>query len=137
MIETTMRAKLVKLLAPLGAYAVENGGCHPGTPDIATVRGPIECKATNEWPVKPETGVKLDHDLTHAQRIFIMKWVACGGYCWVMLNIGRQWLLFSGMVAVSILGGVEPGTRQELLDNAIEVWNRTPKSQEICMALIL
>ena len=135
MIEKTMRGTLVKLLKSIGAYAVENGGCHPGTPDIATVLGPIECKATNEWPARAETPVKLDHDLTNAQRIFIMKWVACKGRAWVMLNVNRQWLLFQGMAAVGMLGGNEPGTRQELLDTAVQVWNRTPTTQELLRVL--
>ena len=54
MIESDMRGQLVKILRPLGAFAVENGGCHPGTPDIAYRSGWIECKATEQWPARPE-----------------------------------------------------------------------------------
>ena len=135
MIERDMRKQLVKLLRPIGAYAVENGGCHPGTPDIATVLGPIECKATNQWPARVNTPVTLDHDLTQQQRIFLMKWHRAGGRAWVMLNIDGDWLLFEGMAAVAILGGKEGGTKAELFEAAIATWNRTPKTEELLAAL--
>lgn len=135
MIESDMRGQLVKLLAPIGAYAVENGGCHPGTPDIATVLGPIECKATNQWPVRPETPVKLDHDLTKGQRIFLMRWHRVGGAAWVMLNIAGAWLLFEGIVAVACLGGKEPGTAAELFESVVTIWYRKPKTEELLTAL--
>lgn len=131
MIEKDMRGQLVKLLQPIGAYAVENGGCHPGTPDIATVLGPIECKATNQWPARPDTPVKLDHDLTQGQRIFLMKWHRVNGCAWVMLNIAGDWLLFEGTVAVSILGGRKAGTKLELFENALGTWSRKPKTEEL------
>lgn len=134
-LEKTMRAKLVKLLKPIGAYPVENGGCHPGTPDIATKLGPIECKSTNEWPARAETGVRLDHDLTQAQRIFIMDWAKVRADSWVMLKIDRDWLLFHGMAAVMVLGGREPGTKQELFDAAIAVWKGTPTTEGLLAAL--
>jgi len=132
MIERDMRKQLVRLLAPLGAYAVENGGCHPGTPDIATTVGPIECKATNQWPARPDTPVVLDHDLTQNQRIFLIKWDRVNGKAWVMLNIAGEWLLFDGLVAAKHLGKV---TRRELYDLALECWQRTPKTEELVALL--
>lgn len=126
-----MRGQLVALLKPLGAFAVENGGAHPGTPDIATTVGWIECKATNQWPARPETGVKLDHDLTKQQRIWLMRWHRVNGRAWVMLNVDGDWLLFEGLAAVCILGGDEPGTRAELFKNALATWNRTPQTNEL------
>lgn len=131
MLERDMRKQLVKLLRPLGAFAVENGGCHPGTPDIAYVGGWIECKATNQWPARPETPVQLDHDLTRQQRIWLIKWARVNGRAFVMLNIDGEWLLFAGIVAASALGGKEGGTRQELYDYALATWNRTPKTEEL------
>jgi hypothetical protein len=132
MLERDMRSQLVKLLRPLGAFAVENGGCHPGTPDIAYRDGWIECKATEQWPAKPETRVQLDHDLTKQQRIWLMKWNRVNGCAFVMLNIAGEWLLFTGIVAAVVLGGKEGGTREELYDHCIRHWTRTPTSQEIC-----
>lgn len=131
MIERDMRKQLVKLLRPLGAFAVENGGCHPGTPDIAYVGGWIECKATEQWPARPETPVRLDHDLTKQQRIWQIKWACVNGRAFVMLNIAGEWLLFKGIVAASGLGGKEGCTRQELYESALKVWRRTPKTEEL------
>ncbi len=136
MLERDMRGQLVKILRPLGAFAVENGGCHPGTPDIAYVGGWIECKATEQWPANPETRVRLDHDLTKGQRIWLMKWQRVNGLAFVMLNIASEWLLFDGLVAASILGGKEGGTRQELYDHALYVWKYcTPKFHKLCRFL--
>lgn len=126
MLEREMRKHLVKILRPLSAFAVENGGCHPGTPDIAYVGGWIECKATNHWPVREENPVSLDHDLTKGQRIWQLTWQRAGGRAFVMLNIAREWLLFEGIVAASILGGKEGGTRRELYDASLEIWFSTP-----------
>lgn len=130
-----MRKQLVKLLRPLGAFAVENGGAHPGTPDIAYRSGWIECKATEQWPAGADTPVRLDHDLTKQQRIWQIKWACVNGRAFVMLNIAREWLLFNGIVAATILGGKDGGTRQELYDNALKVWNRTPKTEELLLLL--
>lgn len=135
MIERDMRGQLVRLLRPLGAFAVENGGAHPGTPDIAYVGGWIECKATEQWPARPETPVQLDHDLTRQQRIWLIKWQRVNGRAFVMLNIAGEWLLFAGIVAASLLGGKEGGTRQELFEAALATWNRTPKTEELMLLL--
>ncbi len=131
MLERDMRSQLVKLLRPLGAFAVENGGAHPGTPDIAYVGGWIECKATEQWPVRADTPVRLDHDLTKQQRIWLLRWHRVNGRAFVMLNIDGKWLLFSGFVAVCILGGKEAGTQQELYKHALAIWDRTPKTEEL------
>ncbi len=134
-IEKKIRGDLVKLLRPIGAYAVENGGCHPGTPDIATTMGPIEVKATEQWPARTTTVVQLDHPVTQGQRIFLMKWDRVNGCAWVMLNIAGEWLLFEGIVAAAILGGKEGGTRAELYESAAAIWECTPKTDEIISAL--
>ena len=131
MLERDMRKQLVKLLRPLDAFAVENGGCHPGTPDINYRDGWIECKATEQWPARPDTPVRLDHDLTKQQRIWLIRRARVNGRAFVMLNIDGEWLLFNGIVAATILGGKEGGIRQELYDNALKVWDRTPKTEEL------
>lgn len=128
MIERDMRGQLVKLLAPLGAFAVENGGAHPGTPDIAFVPGWIECKATNNWPAREDTPVKLDHPVTPQQRIFMVKWSRVNGRAWIMLNISGEWLLFDGIIGAKHLG---TATRKELYDLALRTWTRTPTTKEL------
>lgn len=133
MIERDMRAKLVKLLkADLNAFAVENGGCHPGTPDINCSLGWIECKATNNWPARSCTPVRLDHELTPQQRIWMHKRARVNGRAWVMLNISGEWLLFEGIVAAEHLG---KSTRQELYEIAMKTWKRTPTTQELIECL--
>lgn len=131
MIERDMRKQLVRLLRPLGAFAVENGGAHPGTPDIAYVGGWIECKATEQWPARPDSPVRLDHDLSKQQRIWLTKWHRVNGRAFVMLNIAGEWLLFDGIVAAAGLGGKEGCTRQELYEAALATWIRTPETDEL------
>jgi len=128
MLERDMRRQVVKLLAPLGAFAVENGGAHPGTPDVACTAGWVECKATNQWPAREATPVKLDHDLTQQQRIWLIRWDRVNGRAWVMLNIAGDWLLFDGMTAAKHLGNA---TKAELFELALATWDRTPKSEEL------
>lgn len=127
-----MRQQLVALLKPLGAFAVENGGAHPGTPDIALVPGWIECKATNQWPARADTVVRLDHDLTQQQRIWLVRWARVNGRAWVMLNIAGEWMLFDGPTAAQHVGKV---TRDELYRLSLEHWTRKPTFDELARHL--
>lgn len=128
MLERDMRKQLVKLLRPLGAFAVENGCTHPGTPDVAMATGWIECKATNQWPARETTPVRLDHDLTRQQRIWLLKWERVNGRAWVMLNVAGEWLLLEGPSAAEHLGKV---TREALCSLAVRHWDRLPKTKEL------
>jgi len=127
-----MRQKLVALLKPLHAIAVENGGCHPGTPDINCTLGWIECKATNQWPARSCTPVRLDHPITPGQRIFMHKRARVNGKVWVMLNIDGAWLLFRGIVAAEHVG---KATRDQLYEIAERTWDRTPTTEELIECL--
>ncbi len=132
MLESDMRQILVALLKPLHAIAVENGYCHPGSPDINYAEGWIECKATNNWPARPGTAVVLDHPVTPEQKIFMMKRERVNGACFVMLNISGEWLLFEGKIAAEYLGRA---TRVELYDLAVRCWKRTPRTPELVECL--
>lgn len=132
MLEVEMRRQLVKLLKPLHAFAIENGGCHPGTPDIGLARGFIECKSTERWPVRPDTPVVLDHPMTPAQRIFARKHAAAGGRCWVMLAIDGDWLLFAGTVAADVLG---TATQAQLRAAAAAAWRGAPTTDDLLRVL--
>jgi len=127
-----MRQKLVALLKPLHAFAVENGGCHPGTPDINCSLGWIECKATNNWPARSCTPVRLDHEITPQQRIWMHKRARVNGKAWVMLNIRGEWMLFCGIIAAENVG---KATREELYELAIRTWKRTPTTDELIECL--
>lgn len=127
-----MRRAVIKLLRPLHAISVENGMCHPGTPDVNCTLGWIELKATNNWPAREETPVRLDHDLTPQQRIWLMKRRRAGGACWVLLTVANDWLLLDGAVAAEHLGKV---ARWELEELAIATWPKTPTTEELIECL--
>lgn len=127
-----MRQVVVKLLKPLHAISVENGLTHPGTPDINCTLGWIECKATEHWPVNPETIVRLDHDLTPQQRVFAVRRRRAGGACWVLLTISGEWLLFDGAVAAEHLGRA---TRDQLYRFATSTWQKTPTREDLIRCL--
>lgn len=128
MIESAMRKKLVELLKPLHAVSVENGQCHPGTPDVWYAEGGIECKATEYWPARPNTPVVLDHPVTPQQKIFAIKRHKAGGKVFFMLTIAGEWLLFDGPTGAARLG---TATRQELYDLSLMHWRRTPTTEEL------
>jgi len=109
-----MRQRLIRSLRSLHAVSVENK-VGPGTPDINYVEGWIECKWLRSWPKRPETPVRLDHELTAEQRVWLRKREAHGGVAWVILQCGREWLIFKGSIAADVLG---TSTRQELCDHA-------------------
>lgn len=132
MLESSMRRVLIKVLYPLGAFAVENGIALPGTPDIAYVGGWIECKATERWPKNAKTKVRLDHELTPEQKTWQFRWERSGGKAYVMLTVGREWLLFEGKYAALHLGYQ---TRKTLLENAIGHWTKIPSFDELAKLL--
>lgn len=132
MLESQLRKNVVKLLKPLHAFAVENGMCCPGTPDVNCSIGWIELKATKNWPVRPSTIVSLDHPLSPQQRIWLLHRHRSGGKAWVLLWIGGDWVLFSGETAAAHLGRT---TKQEMLEDAIAVWHQTPTQKDLIECL--
>jgi hypothetical protein len=128
-----MRKAVVQMLRPLHAISVENGMCHPGTPDINCILGWIECKATNNWPAKPDTVVRLDHEFTPQQRIFATKRRKAGGGCWLLLTVDRDWMLFHGDEAAEWIG---TKTREQLIKLALRVWTQKPTGEELICSLI-
>lgn len=132
MIERNMRRTVVKLLKPLHAISVENGLTHPGTPDVNCTLGWLELKAQNQWPARETTAVRLDHDLTPQQRLWLTKRKRAGGACWVLLTVDRTWLLLDGAVAAEHLGHVN---RVDLESLAIRTWKGTPKGAELIECL--
>ena len=131
--ESHMRQLIVKLLKPLHAISVENGGCHPGTPDVSYAGGWIELKATERWPARPETVVKLRHPMTQQQKIFHVKRCEAGGSSWVLVTIAGEWLLFRGEVAARVLG---LGTRKDFFRDAVDFWDGMPTYTQLQCHLI-
>jgi hypothetical protein len=117
--ETDLRRTVVTALRPLDAIAVENL-VYKGTPDVNYVEGWIELKWLRAWPKRPTTKVRLDHPLTQEQRVWLTKRWRAGGNCYVLLQVGREYLLFTGQDAACSLGD---STREELETYAIMVWH--------------
>ena len=108
--ELRLRRELVKILKPLNAQPVENI-VKVGCPDIEYHGGWIEVKRTREWPVRAETIIRLDHDLTPEQRTWINRRTRVGGTVWVLIQIDRTYLLLEGADAAFYVGKV---TRKDL-----------------------
>jgi hypothetical protein len=127
MSEQAMRQRVVRALKVLDAFSVENPA-YPGTPDLNYVEGWIECKWLRHWPKRANTVVKLQHELMKHQQVWLERRRRAGGQAWVMLQCGREWLLFDGATAGRIIG---QGTRQQLLDSASRVWTNGLVDEEL------
>jgi len=97
-----MRSKVVKILEREDAKAVENP-VHPGTPDVNYIEGWIELKQVPEWPANEETPLRIAH-FTPQQRVWLMRRCSMGGRAHLLLQVGREWLLFTGTVAAKEIG---------------------------------
>ena len=130
-----MRQVLVKLLRRRHAISVENGMTHPGTPDLACTLGWAELKATEHWPVRPDTVVRMDHEFTPQQRIWHLRHRKAGGASLVIITVANDWLVFDGAVAAEHLEKVNQKRLREL---AMFVCPRTPTTEEIerCFRLL-
>jgi hypothetical protein len=112
--ETRLSNRLLKTLKKFHAIPVENPKC-PGTPDISYIGGWVETKALDEWPKKEKTPLRVD-TFTDKQRIWLKKEAACGGNAFVMLQIGKEYLILDGLYAANYLGY---STKAELIENAL------------------
>ena len=150
-----MRQKLVKILKPLDAVSVENS-VGPGTPDInfggnweyespVTLRvgdgtmsgkrwmhisGWIECKWDKAWPVRGGP-LRVPH-YTPQQKVWARRRCHRGGNCWLMLQVGVDWILLDGAIAALHLGN---STREELIDLSLQTWTNPPPSEELIKCL--
>jgi len=102
--EKQMRSNVVEILraAKLDARPVENP-VDPGFPDVEYVGGVLELKAADSWPKREATELKLDH-YTQEQRIWHERRWFCGGRIHVLLQVNREYLLFTGREAAQHLG---------------------------------
>lgn len=109
----TMRPKVLKTLKSLHAIPVENPA-KPGTPDVNCIGDNwIELKWLRYWPVRPETPVTIEH-FTIKQRRFLRDRWAKGGKSWMLLQVRRDWLLFTGPVAYEYFGHVSKSKLSQL-----------------------
>ena len=105
--------------AGLDPVRVENL-CGVGTPDVNYTNGWIELKQQDSWPKRATTVVRLDHDLMLGQRIWITRREEKGGRAYVLLQVSREYLMFTGIVASTIIG---EATQAELRAAALFVCN--------------
>lgn len=126
MSESDMRGRVVKILKPLDAVAVENPA-NPGTPDVNYIEGWIELKWLRSWPARQDTIVRIDH-YTNQQKIFAVRRRRKGGNCWLLLQVRDQWLLFDGAVAAM---RINKATCKELYEAAHKTWPQGLNEQEL------
>lgn len=125
MSEKTQRRRVVKALRPLDAISVENP-VYPGTPDVNYIEGWIELKWLRAWP-KRDGEVRVDH-FTPGQREWIRRRWKRGGAVWVLLQVGREWILLDGDTAARHLGYVDRDTLHRL---ATASWKNGLKDGEL------
>ncbi len=133
MSESALAKKVMRLLKPLDAKRVENR-VGMGTPDVNYIHGWIELKQQDKWPKRASTVVRLHHDLTKEQRIWINRRDKLGGIVYVLLQVDRDYLLFRGSEAASILG---QATQAELRKAALHVWTAATMTAELLTCLQL
>lgn len=129
MAEADQRRRVVHALRALHAIPVENGGCCPGTPDVAYIGGWIETKWLREWPARPDTVVRLDHPLTPQQRLWHRLHARLGGVSWVLLQVRQEWLLLRGVDAADHLE--VDCNRAQLTELAHRHWPRGLDEKEL------
>ncbi len=106
--ESAMRKKVVALLRSLDAQAVENR-CGVGMPDIVCVSNGtwIECKYTAAFPKRPESIVRLTHELLPSQKVWLARCDRKHGYAYVLTQIANEFFLHWGPIACKVLGEVD------------------------------
>lgn len=127
MSEQTQRRRIVKALRDLDAVSIENPA-HPGTPDVNYIEGWIELKWLRRWPRNADVSPVLLEHYTQGQRVWHRRRARRGGRVFVLLQVGKEWLLFKGDTAALNLGKV---TRPELYRLAIRHWDKGLKEEEL------
>lgn len=132
MSESGQRQRVIKALKTLHAIPVENP-MRPGTPDVNYADGWIELKWKRSWPKKPESIVQLPH-FTPWQRRWLKKRyeISRAGACWLLLQVGREWMLFTGRDAADYVGLVG---REGLYKVARVRWTSGLKDKELIECL--
>lgn len=127
MSERSDRGLVVEALnrAGLHGVAVENP-CWPGTPDVNFAGGWVELKQQDEWPARPTTVLRLDHEITREQEIWHEKRERAGEPVWVLVHVARDWLLFRSAAAAEAVGSLP---RAGLTAAAERHWTSTSSMQ--------
>lgn len=128
MSEQGMRKRVAgRALKPLDAVSVENPA-YPGTPDVNFVEGWIELKWARRWPEREDTPFRVEH-FTQQQKVWLVRRWRKGGNVWLLLQVGKEWMLFDGPTAVELVG---KATRKELQLGAQAYWPDGLRDEELC-----
>ena len=125
-----MRARMVKGLRSLHAIPVENP-VHPGTPDFNCTLGWVELKWLRSWPKGRDTVVRIKH-FTPQQRRWLRKRWFVDKSAWLLLQVGREYLLFNGAVADAFVGKV---SRERLIQLSYKYWKHGMRYEELMRCL--
>lgn len=127
-----MRRRLILKLKSLHAIAVENP-IHPGTPDVNYSGGWIELKWMPNWKRNADSSPVLINHFTEQQRRFLRKRTEVGGRGFLMLQVKREYLLFTGDVAAEYVGKVPRG---RLIELSYRYWPKSLNQKELIECLI-
>jgi len=127
-----MRQTVVRELRKrrLDPVSIENG-VGAGVPDLNYILGWIELKQVKAWPKRPSTPLRLDH-FTSGQRRWISRRHRAGGLVFVLLKVGKEWLLFDGETAAEHLGRTN---RSELYGLAKKAWPKRINWNQLAEAI--
>ena len=113
-----MRKHVTEALVDLDAKPVENPAW-PGFPDVNYIEGVIELKQLDKWPIMAQTPVRIEH-FTQQQKIFLDRRWRKGGNAYLLLQVGRTFLLFDGSDVMEIGRTLTQGV---LRNRALKIWN--------------
>lgn len=122
---------MVKALKHLHARPVENS-VGPGTPDVTCTAGWIELKWMRRWPARPDTKVIIEH-YTKKQKWWLRDRWNAGGGAWLLLQVGREYMLFEAPEAQLVHDGL---TRGELYKHSAAHWKNGLDGKELGRCLI-
>lgn len=120
-----MRTNVLEALVSLHGIPVENPVL-PGTCDVNYVEGWIELKQMKRW-TGGYTGVFLIEHFTPQQRVFLHKRARKNGNVWLLLQVGKEFLMFHGEWAQQYVGRV---SESELRAGCEEVWSSVEEMKE-------
>ncbi len=88
--------------------------------------GWIELKWLRAWPKRESTRLEIRH-YTKQQRLWHKKRWHVGGTVWLLLQVGKDWLLFDGDTAATVVGRA---TRDELFKAARHTFHGYEENKE-------
>lgn len=117
MTEKTMRNRVTEQLKKRGMDICNHeDGVNLGVPDqsygVDGVEGWVELKHEDKWPVRADTIARMKR-YTDAQRFWILNRGKAGGRCFLLLQVGTDWLLF-GHMGAQLVGKVDRATLESI-----------------------